>query len=54
MEVQLYAFLTLAVDGGERCVDVQALYPWGNSHRYPLDRRLSGPQSQSVGGGEEK
>jgi hypothetical protein len=22
------------------------LYPWGNSPRYPLDRRLGGPQSQ--------
>jgi hypothetical protein len=30
------------------------LYPQGNSPRYPLDRRLGGPQSRSGRGGEEK
>jgi len=30
------------------------LYPQGKSHWYPLDRRLSGPQSRSERGGEEK
>jgi hypothetical protein len=30
------------------------LYPRGMSPRYPLDRRLGGPQSQSGRGGEEK
>jgi hypothetical protein len=30
------------------------LYPQGRSPRYPLDRRLVGPQSWSGGGGEEK
>jgi hypothetical protein len=30
------------------------LYPRGKSHRYPLDRRLGGPQSRSGRRGEEK
>jgi hypothetical protein len=30
------------------------LYPQGNSHWDPLDRRLGGPQSRSGHGGEEK
>jgi len=30
------------------------LYPRGKSLRYPLDRRLGGPQSRSGRGGEEK
>jgi hypothetical protein len=30
------------------------LYPWINSLRYPLDRRLGGPQNRSGHGGEEK
>jgi hypothetical protein len=30
------------------------LYPRGNSTRYPLDRGLIGPQSQSRSGGQEK
>jgi hypothetical protein len=30
------------------------LYPQGKSPRYPLDRRLGGPQSRSGCGGEEK
>jgi hypothetical protein len=31
-----------------------SLYPRGKSHRYPLNRRLSGTQSLSGSGGEEK
>jgi hypothetical protein len=31
-----------------------SLYPQGKSPQYPLDRRLSGPQSRSGRGGEEK
>jgi hypothetical protein len=31
-----------------------AFYPQGKSRRYPLDRRLSGPQSRSGRSGEEK
>jgi hypothetical protein len=30
------------------------LYPWGKSSRYPMDRRLGGPQNQSGRCGEEK
>jgi hypothetical protein len=30
------------------------LYPWGKSSRYPLEKRLGGPQSQSGRHGEEK
>jgi hypothetical protein len=30
------------------------LYPQGKSRRYPLDRRLGGPQSRSGRGGEGK
>jgi hypothetical protein len=30
------------------------LYPWGNRHRYPLDRRLGGPQSRFGRNREEK
>jgi hypothetical protein len=40
-EVQLHAFLTWALDGGE-----WSPYPQEKSPRYPLDRRLSGPQSR--------
>jgi hypothetical protein len=32
----------------------QVLYTWGNHPQYPLDRRLSGPQSTSGCYGEEK
>jgi hypothetical protein len=32
----------------------QLLYPQGKCPRYPLDRRLGGPQSQSGCGGKEK
>jgi hypothetical protein len=32
----------------------QATLPQGKSPRYPLDRRLGGPQSRSGRGGEEK
>jgi hypothetical protein len=33
---------------------LQPLYSQGKSPWYPLERRLSGPQSQSEHGGEEK
>jgi hypothetical protein len=41
-----YSFLTSAVDGGQ-CHAPVALYTRGKDHRYPLDRRLDGPQSWS-------
>jgi hypothetical protein len=41
-----YSFLTLALDGvsGQRRAPA-TLYPRGKGSRYPLDRRLGGPQS---------
>jgi hypothetical protein len=45
MEVQVYAFLTSALDGGEwlalRPIP-RLLYPRGKSIRYPSDRREAG------------
>jgi hypothetical protein len=35
-------------------LDAPVTYPQGKSPRYPLDRRLGGPQSRSGRGGEEK
>jgi hypothetical protein len=32
----------------------QPIYFVGKSPRYPLDTRLDGPQTRSIGGGEEK
>jgi hypothetical protein len=52
VEVQIHAFLTLALDGGEGSAsrpDPQWKRPW-----YPLDRRLGGPQSRSGCDGERK
>jgi hypothetical protein len=42
------SFMTLALDGvsGQRHASAM-LYPWGKDPRYPLDRRLGGPQSRS-------
>jgi hypothetical protein len=48
MRYSSYSFTTLALDGGERSASHPvALYTWGEDPRYPLDRRLGGPQSQS-------
>jgi hypothetical protein len=43
-----YSYLTSALDGvnGQRN-DSAPLYPQGKDPRYPLDRRLGGPQSRS-------
>jgi hypothetical protein len=47
--------LTSAIDGGEWSASPpRQLYSWGMSPRYPLDRRLGGPQSRSERYGEEK
>jgi hypothetical protein len=46
-------FLTSALDGVVNFTP-QPLYSWGKIPRYPLDRMLSGPQSQSGHRGEEK
>jgi hypothetical protein len=43
-----YSFLTSELDGGEWSASrPAALYPRGKDPRYPLDRRLGGPQSRS-------
>jgi hypothetical protein len=49
-DVQTHIFLTSALAGGEW----SASRSGGKSPRYPLDRRLGGPQSQSGRRGEEK
>jgi hypothetical protein len=50
VDVQLHAFLTSALDGGEaRAALQQEKSPW-----YTLDRRLCGPNSRSGRSGEEK
>jgi hypothetical protein len=56
VEVYLHAFLTSALDGSRWVVRFtpRPLYPHGKGPCYPLDRRLSGPQSRSGHGGEEK
>jgi hypothetical protein len=43
-----YSFTTSALDGvsGQRQV-LAALYPRGKDPRYPLGRRMGGPQSRS-------
>jgi hypothetical protein len=47
--------LTTAINGGEWSASRPCrFYPQGKSPRYPLDRRLGGPQSRSGRGGEEK
>jgi hypothetical protein len=46
--------LTSALDGGKWSTLRPPALPPGKSPRYPLDRRLGGPQSWSGRGGEEK
>jgi hypothetical protein len=55
-EVQLQAFLTAALDGGEWSASRPAAYTPREraSLWYPLDRRLGGPQSRSGRSCEEK
>jgi hypothetical protein len=53
--IELHAFLTSALDGGVRSASRPgALPPEERAPRYPLDRRLGGPQSRSGHGGEQK
>jgi hypothetical protein len=42
-----YSFTTSVLDWGEWSASLPgcAFTPWGKYHRYPLDRRLGGPQS---------
>jgi hypothetical protein len=50
-----YSFLTLVLVGGEWSVSQpgHALAP-GKGHRYPVDRRLGGPQNRFGHRGERK
>jgi hypothetical protein len=52
VEIQLHALIQ-ALDGGEWSASRPSRFtnksPW-----YPLDRRLGGPHSRSLRGGEEK
>jgi len=45
MEVEIHALVRFTL---------RLLYTWGKGPRYPLDRTLDGPQTQSGRGGEEK
>jgi hypothetical protein len=58
VEVQLHAFLTSALDGGEWSASFPAHFtpppPQGKNPLYPFDRRPSAPQSQSGRSGKEK
>jgi hypothetical protein len=55
VDVWIHIFLTLALAGGEWSASRPGpLYPRGNRPRYPLDRRLGGPQSLAGQCGEEK
>jgi hypothetical protein len=55
VDVQLHAFLTSALDGGELSASRPGRFTsQGKSPWYPLDRRLGEPQSRSGRGGEEK
>jgi hypothetical protein len=42
VEVKIHTFLTLALDRGEWQLHAPVASPLGDSHRYPLDRKLSG------------
>jgi len=55
MKVYLHTFLTSALDGGEwPQLHALAALPLGKGPWYSLDRRLSGPQSQSRQSGKKK
>jgi hypothetical protein len=54
VEVQLHSFLALALDRAAYINFISwPLYAWENP-QYPMDRRLSGPQSQCGHVGEDK
>jgi hypothetical protein len=55
MRYNSYSFLTSALDGGEWSASRPGrALPWGKDPRYPLDRRLDGPQSRSGHKGQRK
>jgi hypothetical protein len=54
VEIQLSAF-TSALDGGKWSTSRTIRFtPGGKVPRYPVERRLSGPQSRSGRGGEDR
>jgi hypothetical protein len=54
VELQLHAFLTSVLDGGESSALRFAALPSGMSLRYPLDMKLRGLQRQSGQGVEQR
>jgi hypothetical protein len=55
VKLQLHAFLTSTLDGGEWSASRRGRFtPQGKSPWCPLDGRLGGPQSLCGRGGEEK
>jgi hypothetical protein len=46
-DVEIHVSLTSALVVGERSASRLRLFTLGESPRYPLDRRLDGPQSRS-------
>jgi hypothetical protein len=54
VDVELQIFLTSALAGGVVSFTPRSLYFRGKSPRYPLNRRLGGPQSWSGRHGEGK
>jgi hypothetical protein len=54
MDVQIHVFLTSALDGDELSVSRPGRFTLVIDPRYPLDRRLVGPQNRAERRGEEK
>jgi hypothetical protein len=55
VDVQIHIFLTSVLAGSERSAPhTDQFTPGGKSPRYPLDRRMVGPQIRSGQSGEEK
>jgi len=50
----LHTFLTSTLDGSQGSASHPDGFTPRESPRYPLDKRLSGPQSRSGRGGKEK
>jgi hypothetical protein len=55
VKVELHILLTTALVGGQWSASRNGRFtPWETAPRYPLDRRLGGPQNRSGRHGEEK
>jgi hypothetical protein len=53
-DVTIHIFLTLALAGGKWSASRSAALALGKGSRYPLDRRLVGPQSRAGRRGVDK